>query len=186
MTALKQSSNSVERLMIERITLVIVAGLLLSLPFVRPANADEAAGTVVKIDDDELAIDRGIGQPLADFTLHDTAGREVRLYGFAGKKAVVVVFIGTGCPVSNLYLPRLAELAQTYQQKGIEFVAVDSNRGSDAAKVAQHAREHGVSFPVLMDPGNVVADRFHGRHLDPGRRGATRRPHGSPSLRDRR
>jgi peroxiredoxin len=207
--------------MIKRTALVIAMALLLSLTFVRPANAEVAAGTVVKVDDDrqtlavkvngqtytgalaqdvtitaagrpirltdlkvdqkiratytrtgikitvtdivvetdELAIDRGIGQPVADFALNDTAGKPVRLYGFAGKKGVVVVFIGTGCPVSNLYLPRLAELAQTYKPKGIEFIAIDSNRGSEAEKVAQHAKEHGVSFPVLMDPGNAVADQ---------------------------
>jgi peroxiredoxin/mono/diheme cytochrome c family protein len=207
--------------MIERNSLFIAAGLLLSVAFVRTVNADVAAGTIAKIDEegrtlavkvngqiytgllaedvkiaagsnavglkdlkvdqkvrvtytrngfkitvtdivaetDELAIDRGIGLAVADFTLSDTAGKPVRLYGFAGKKGVVVVFIGTGCPVSNLYLPRLAELAQTYQPKGIEFVAIDSNRGAQADKVAQHAKEHGVSFPVLLDPGNVVADQ---------------------------
>lgn len=108
---------------------------------------------------DELPLDRGVGRPVADFTLHDTAGKQVRLYGFAGKKAVVVVFIGTGCPVSNLYLPRLAELAKKYGIEGIEFLAIDSNRGSDAAKVAEHVGKYGVSFPVLMDPGNIVADQ---------------------------
>ncbi len=109
---------------------------------------------------DELPLDRGVGKPVADFTLRDTAGKELRLYSFAGKQAVVVVFIGTGCPVSNLYLPRLAELAAMYGKDGIEFIAIDSNRGSDAAKVGRHAKEHGVSFPVLMDPGNVVADQL--------------------------
>jgi peroxiredoxin len=105
-----------------------------------------------------LPIDRGVGRRIADFTLRDTAGKEVRLYDFAGKKAVVVVFIGSGCPLSDLYLPGLAELARKYEKSGVAFLAVDSNAGEEAARVADHAKKHGVSFPVLMDQGNAVAD----------------------------
>lgn len=107
---------------------------------------------------DELPVDRGLGTRVPDFTLKDTRDKPVRLYGYAGKKAVVVVFIGTGCPVSDLYLPRLAELAAAYEKKDIAFLAIDSNRGSDAGKVAEAVKQAGIRFPVLMDPGNVVAD----------------------------
>jgi peroxiredoxin len=106
----------------------------------------------------EPPIDRGVGQRVSDFTLLDTTGKEVHLYGFAGKKAAVIVFVGTGCPISDLYLPRFAELARKYESAGIPFLAIDSNSGETAAKVAEHAKKLGVSVPVLMDPGNLVAD----------------------------
>jgi peroxiredoxin len=107
---------------------------------------------------DELPIDRGIGTKVPEFTLKDTSDKPVRLYGYAGKKAAVVVFIGGGCPVSDLYLPRLAELAAIYEKKNIAFIAIDSNRDSDTAKVAEACKQAGIRFPVLKDPGNVVAD----------------------------
>jgi peroxiredoxin/mono/diheme cytochrome c family protein len=107
---------------------------------------------------DESPLDRGIGQTVPDFTLTDTSGKAVRLYSYAGKKAVVVVVIGTNCPVSDLYLPRLAELARKYEKSGVAFVALDSDSGAEAAKVAEHTKKQGVTFPVLMDRGNVAAD----------------------------
>ncbi len=47
---------------------------------------------------------------VANFTLPATDGSSVSLHQFAGKKAAVLVFTGTQCPVGNLYLPRLVEL----------------------------------------------------------------------------
>ena len=61
-------------------------------------------------------------------------------------------------PLSDLYLPRLVELNKEYAAKEIVFLAIASNRGEDAAKLADYAPKHGASFPVLLDPGNVVAD----------------------------
>src|SRR5437879_32865 len=71
----------------------------------------------------ETPIDRGIGGRVANFTLDDTAGKPVSLYGFRGKQAVVLVFLGTDCPVGNLYAPRLAELSRQYKDKGVAFLA---------------------------------------------------------------
>jgi peroxiredoxin len=73
------------------------------------------------------SIGRNVGRMVPDFTLKDASGNPVRLYGFRGKKAVVVVFLGTDCPVGNLYAPRLAELARAYREKGVVFLGVNSN-----------------------------------------------------------
>ena len=61
----------------------------------------------------ELPVDRGLMQRLSNFTLKDvTSGRTHTLYGYQGRKAIVLVFLGTDCPVGNLYVPRL-ERART-------------------------------------------------------------------------
>src|SRR5262245_37418026 len=50
-----------------------------------------------------LPLNRGVDQRVADFTLKDVASeRPVSLYSFVGKKAIVLVFLGTDCPVGNL------------------------------------------------------------------------------------
>jgi peroxiredoxin/mono/diheme cytochrome c family protein len=92
------------------------------------------------------------------FSLKDTSGREVRLTDFADKKAVVVIFTGTECPVSNYYLPRLKELHAKYVKKGVQFLAVNSNPQDSAEDVADHSRRAGLSFPVLKDADQKVAE----------------------------
>jgi peroxiredoxin len=101
---------------------------------------------------------RGVGRQVSDFTLKDLSGNPVRLYSFRGKKAVVLAFLGIDCPVANLYAPRLAELDKAYRDKGVVFLAVNSNAHETADQVAEHAKGLGISFPVLKDNDNLVAD----------------------------
>jgi thiol-disulfide isomerase/thioredoxin len=78
-------------------------------------------------------------------------------------KAVVVVFMGTECPISNAYSPVLSGLAEEYAGKGVLFVGVNSNRQDDAAAIARHAKEFSITFPVLKDDGTTLADRFQAK-----------------------
>jgi peroxiredoxin/mono/diheme cytochrome c family protein len=96
-----------------------------------------------------------------DFTLKDPRDdRAVSLSDFKDKKAVVVVFLGTECPVNNAFVPVLVKLHEEYSAKGVQFIGVNANRQDTPPRVAEHARKFGVPFPVLKDPGNAVADRF--------------------------
>lgn len=118
------------------------------------------AGPPALADDAPAAVDRNVGQRMTDFTLKTASGEPVRLYGFARqkKKAVVLVFTGTACPVAEVYLPRLNELAKAYGPKGVAFLAINSNAGESAEDVARQAQEHGLAFPALKDPKGLVAD----------------------------
>src|SRR6476646_6769694 len=46
------------------------------------------------------------------------------------------------------------------------MIGIDSNPQDSLTEIAEFVRSHEISFPILKDPGNVVADRF----------GATRTP----------
>src|SRR5438067_816020 len=100
------------------------------------------------------------GKKVADFSLKDTNGREVSLESLKDKKAVVVIFIGTECPINNAYLSPLGKMAKEYASQSVQFLGVNSNCQDDAAHVTQHAKENSISFPVLKDDGNKVADDF--------------------------
>lgn len=106
----------------------------------------------------DLPLDRGIGRRIPNFTLKDVSGSSVSLHGFRGKKAVVLAYLGIDCPVGNLYAPRLAELSKAYQDKGVVFLGINSNAQETVDQVAEHARDHGLEFPILKDPVNLVAD----------------------------
>lgn len=103
-----------------------------------------------------------IGAAAPDFKLPSAAdGKEIALKDLAGKsKAVVVMFIATKCPVSNAYNERMAALGKEYGPKGIAFVGVNSNKAEAAPEVADHAKKHDFSFPVVKDAGNKVADQY--------------------------
>ena len=97
------------------------------------------------------------------FTLKDAAGKDWSLKDQRAKKAIVVIFLGTECPINNAYLPRLAELHKAYSPRGVAFVAINSNSQDTPVRMAKHAREFGIPFPVLKDTANVVADQFGAR-----------------------
>jgi peroxiredoxin len=101
------------------------------------------------------------GRRVADFTLKDAAtDKPISLGDFKTKKAIVVVFIGTECPINNAYMPVLAELAKTYADKNVQFLAVNSNSNDAPAQIAGHAQKNHLPFPVLRDAANGVADQF--------------------------
>jgi peroxiredoxin len=104
-----------------------------------------------------------IGTRIGDFKLPAAAGGPD--WSLADKtrdaKAVVVLFLGTECPVNNAYAPTLAAMAEKFGTKGVVFVAINSNSQDDIAAIAKHAREFGIPFPVLKDEGAIVAEKFH-------------------------
>src|SRR5258708_3136950 len=121
-----------------------LSGLTLALTLALPAAADVA-----------------IGDKLKPFALTDaTSGKPLDLKTAQGKKATVLMFISTHCPVSNAYNERMAALAADYGGKGVAFIGINANREETPEDIAAHAREHGFKFPVLKDTGNVEADVF--------------------------
>src|SRR5262245_23342087 len=104
------------------------------------------------------------GKKAAAFTLTDPRDQtRFALDDCKDKKAVVVLFLGTECPINNNYMPRLIELHKEYADKGVQFVAINANRTDSAQRVVEHAKKHAVPFPVLKDPNNTVADQFGAR-----------------------
>ncbi len=98
---------------------------------------------------------------IAAFSLKDPRDqRLIQLADLKAKKAIVVIFLGTECPLSNQFLPELAQLHQEYSDHGVQFLGINSNRQDTPDRVAGHARKHKVPFPVLKDPNNQVADQF--------------------------
>jgi peroxiredoxin len=100
---------------------------------------------------------------IVTFTLADLSGKSWSLAEHTDKKAIVVVFIGTECPLNNAYVPRLAELYKECADRGVAFVAINSNCHDSPVTVATHARENGIPFPVLRDTTGTVADSLGAR-----------------------
>ena len=116
--------------------------------------------------DNDVPAPPTIGTVIDDFKLPDADGKEHSLKSLAGSKGVVIMFIATKCPVSNAYNERMEKLAQDYKAKGVNVVGINANNTEPAAEVKSHAAEKGLTFTILKDDGNKIADRL----------GATRTP----------
>jgi peroxiredoxin len=115
------------------------------------------------------------GATVPDFTLQDVHRRPRSLGGFKEKKAVVVVFLDTECPIANLYVPTLAELHKEYAPKGVQLLGINSSAQDSFVRVSAHAQEREIPFPVLKDFDQRAAEAFAVRRtpevflLDAGR-----------------
>lgn len=126
-----------------------------------------AAGMVVCATLSALAVQAAAGNSAAavrsaksiDFSrLPDAAGKRRSLSDFKASKVVVLLFLGTKCPISNSYAESVSKLADSYSGRGVQFIGVNSILEDSAADVAAHAREFKYAFPVLKDSDQKLAD----------------------------
>lgn len=99
-----------------------------------------------------------VGRRIANFVLPDSSGKAVGLADFADKKIVIIVSLGTGCPISNLYLTGLIAAQKQYGEKFLQIVGINSQPGDTSEEIAEHVRKFEINFPVLCDPDQTVAD----------------------------
>jgi peroxiredoxin len=108
----------------------------------------------------EVPAPPAIGSTIEDFTLPDVDNKDRSLKSLAGKNGTVLLFIAVQCPVSNAYNERMEKLAEDYKAKGIAVIGINSNVAEDAAAVKAHAEANKLTFPILKDPGNKIADKL--------------------------
>ena len=101
-----------------------------------------------------------VGRQVENFSLRDYRGKVHELKDFAESQLVVIAFVGCECPLAKLYAPRLAQLADEFGPRGAAFLAIDANSQDSLAELAAYAQTHKISFPVLKDAGNAVADQM--------------------------
>jgi peroxiredoxin len=93
--------------------------------------------------------------PQRSFT--DTEGAVHSTAEWAGKRAIVLFFVTTDCPLSNGYVPEMNRIAHDYSARGFAFYGVQGDATATAADVRRHAKEFGYSFPYLFDPQESLA-----------------------------
>ena len=114
----------------------------------------------------------GSTMPLKDLELADISGKNITLANAKGDAGTLVVFSCNTCPWVIRWEDRYVSLANTYAQKGIGMIAVNSNAarfgGEDSLEeMLEHAKNKGYNFPYAQDPESELASAF----------GATKTPH---------
>ncbi len=130
---------------------IILIGVLIVVSTVNVTSKDET--DTVKLD-----------AVIEDFKLKDAAGTPYSLEQLSEEKtAIVVLFLATQCPIATDYAERIVYLVNTYSEKQVQFIGINSNKQETVEEIAKYSEEHGFKFPVLKDPKNKIADYFGAR-----------------------
>ena len=107
-----------------------------------------------------------LGTTAVDFRLPDVVtGKTISLKDFAGKKALLVMFICQHCPYVQHIKKQLAKLGKDYAMKDIGIVGISSNDADNypddsPAELAKFAQAEGFNFPLLYDESQDVAKLY--------------------------
>jgi thiol-disulfide isomerase/thioredoxin len=104
-----------------------------------------------------------LGTRAPDFTLPDVVSGQT--YTLKSGQPTVVIFMCNHCPFVQHILPKLLEVSEHYQKKGINFIAINSNDiksyPEDAPdKMKTLAAHKKFSFPYLFDETQEVAYQY--------------------------
>ena len=109
---------------------------------------------------DTIKIDKAV----PNFTLKDVKDKQHSLKDLShDKKATVIMFISTECPVSNDYNERIVALHNDYKDQGVQFIGINSNKNESVKEIAEHNKVNKFGFLVLKDLKNKIADKFRAR-----------------------
>jgi peroxiredoxin len=109
---------------------------------------------------DYVAVDFPPGTKLENFTLPDLSGAEQTLDKLEGENGAVLVWVSAQCPVVKSYNERINQVSDELKAKGINLIGINSNAPESLDWVKSNASEVGYNFPVLIDKGNVLADKL--------------------------
>jgi peroxiredoxin len=98
-----------------------------------------------------------LGAQRPQFALRDTRNVVHSPEEWNGRKAIVVFFTTTDCPLSNNEVPEMNRTERDYKSRGVAFYAVQADTTIADADVVEHSKEYQFSFPVLFDPHQVLA-----------------------------
>jgi peroxiredoxin len=83
-------------------------------------------------------------------------GAAVPLEAF-GDKLVVLNFWATWCTPCTVEMPTLEGLWKEYRGRGLVVIGVSVDRGAPRALLEPYIRNHGLTFPILLDPDSRAA-----------------------------
>lgn len=104
-----------------------------------------------------------LGTPAPPFTLRDVvSGQSYSLDSFAGKAALLIMFLCRHCPYVQHVEQEVARLGQDYQDRGLGIIGISSNDPAhypeDAPeRLKEMAQRLGFHFPFCFDESQEVA-----------------------------
>jgi peroxiredoxin len=96
-------------------------------------------------------------------------GKKYSSDDFTNKKILVIVFSCNHCPYVKAYEERMIAFQKTYGDKGMQFVAINSNETKNYPEdnfdeMVKNAKKKNFNFIYLRDDDQSVADSFGATH----------------------
>ena len=106
-----------------------------------------------------LAVEKepALGDAIGELHFKDIRYLNRSLADFPDRKAFVLVFTSTSCPLVPRYFPTLVRLEKDYRDKGVQFLALNVGADDSIVAMAGQAVEYEVPFPFVKDFGAVCA-----------------------------
>jgi peroxiredoxin len=98
-----------------------------------------------------------IGESAPEFTLPSLTQGSFSLHDFR-RQVVVLNFWATWCPPCVEETPGLEEFAEKMRAQGVTVIGISVDQ--DTAALQIFAAEQRLSFPILRDPNQAVANRY--------------------------
>ncbi len=101
--------------------------------------------------------EHGVGRQSPDIAFKDINSKAGKLSDFKDKKALVVAFTSTSCPLSKKFAPTLARLEKSYTEKGVAFVFVNPVETDSTEDIQAAIKSHGLTGPYVHDKDGAFA-----------------------------
>ena len=123
-------------------------------------RADESRADESRADEsraDESRADRAV---VSGFESVAIDGRVVSVAPSQEAGWTVVCFVGNDCPLVKLYAHKLSRLQAEFAERGVQWVAINSNRQDSVEQMREFAQAHALTVPLVADPFHRLADLF--------------------------
>lgn len=87
----------------------------------------------------------------------DVLGDKYTLPGSDDCTAVVLLFVGYDCPISNSYTKEIVRLCKEFMPKKVAFCVVYADADISQDDARKHAKEYGFCCPAVLDPKMTLA-----------------------------
>ena len=87
----------------------------------------------------------------------DVLGDKYTLPGPDDCTAVVLLFVGYDCPISNSYAKEIVRLCKEFMPKKVAFCVVYADADISQDDARKHAKEYGFCCPAVLDPKMTLA-----------------------------
>jgi len=115
-------------------------------------NSRSVPKTDIKATGEAHAQPKSNPERMPEFSLKDTAGREVSSAQFHGK-VVLLDFWATWCAPCKREMPGYEGLYRRYKDRGLEVVGIAAD--SDVGLVSRFGRKLGITYPLLVNGMDV-------------------------------
>jgi thiol-disulfide isomerase/thioredoxin len=106
---------------------------------------------------DDLGIP--VGTVAKAVTIEDLDGQPVDLGQFIGKKAVLLEFWATWCPLCKALEPKMTAARERHGDR-VEFIVVAVGVNQSKASIKRHLERHPMPFRILWDAGGGAVRAF--------------------------